>query len=191
MCEEEVATQYKPRLPFTDQTDSDSTIIMLRRFGTITTKTRLIASYSTLNQNHPENGRFFYYSLAQHVVLKQIVPTHLQIMEGEPVGYAVSLLPDLVAFKRPVPECILGFSSSDDLDSLNNNNNNSHGGQSTRQFHEHAPFVKLFQNVIKRFAVDEQGLRSRARTIGTGWVHICDERAMTPFGRYIFLYFLD
>jgi hypothetical protein len=39
--------------------------------------------------------------------------------------------------------------------------------------------------VLRDFiAVADAGMRARALSVGTGWVHVCDERALPPFGRY-------
>jgi hypothetical protein len=130
----------------------------------------------------PQNGVFHFYKLEEYSKqLKPLLPPTASSYDHIPDDYqvAASLLPDLARFTKILPEALVGWSPFGS-DYLNDSGTTPYG-----QFIEQPAFLSFMHEIIaKNVAIADTGLISRARAIGTGWVHICDERALAPFGRY-------
>ena len=117
-----------------------------------------------------ESGRFFFYPLSTHKAIAATCPP----LHDHHRYYAASPLPDLHRFDTVLSECVAGWSPTDRLDRVD-------------AFHENAAFLATMHQVIKRWAHLDGAVVLQARTVGTGWVHVCDERALPCRLAFIFV----
>lgn len=136
----------------------------------------------------PVSGIFFFYKYEQHrSILQPILSKYLET--ADTYRYAASLLPDLPKYHSLPPEALVGWTPSNHLNDAFSASSQSSTGWVDR-FREQRDFVEFMHAVIgKCVAVADLGVRTRARGVGNGWVHVCDERALCPLGRFVlFLY---
>jgi hypothetical protein len=84
---------------------------------------------------------------------------------------AASIIPNLHDYLTVVNESVAGWSSADSLDRVDG-------------FCENKAFVSLMHQVVGRWAHVERAVLMQARTVGSGWVHVCDERSLPSSNRY-------
>ena len=111
-----------------------------------------------------ESGRFFFYPLHVH---KAIAALSSPLQEYR---FAASPLPNLHHYPKVLSECVAGWSPTDCLEQVD-------------FFYENEAYVQVMHNVLKRWAHLDGSVVLRARAVGTGWVHVCDERGL-PCLRY-------
>ena len=113
-----------------------------------------------------ESGRFFFYPLRKHKAVAAVCP-HSAILDHYS---ACSPLPNLHQYGRIVPECVAGWSPSEQLEQVDS-------------FYENQAYTLLMHQVVRKWAHLDSSVRLRARATGTGWVHVVDERGL-PCMRY-------
>lgn len=129
-------------------------------------------------RKQPATGQLHFYRRTDHPNLfDPLCPKGLD-NDGDELRYAVSILPDLPRFRKLIPESIVGWSPFDE------------GGFTEgrriwiNRFIEQHQFVDFMHSMLPEWlGTVDRGLIARAHALQHGWIHICDERALPPFGR--------